>query len=140
MDVKNTLEVVGLVLAFLGSAGFIAVKTNLIELKLWKKDLKKSNAKINEETIISDDNSYGVLSARISILTLNVLELQEKQIEYNKQIIELNHERAKYQKAFIQIIESCEQLCTEEKTTQCKTVIQKILDQLKINLDDVCKT
>ena len=72
--------------------------------------------------------------------------MQNNQLKYNKEaytlnirIEELEQERKTHKKAFLQIIENCENLCDDEETKECKSVIEKVLIQLKINLNDICE-
>lgn len=146
MDFNSAIAQIGIILGTLGSSYFIAIKANIIELKSWRKDLKKTNAKINEETITSDDTSLEILSKRVNLLTNTVIDLQNNQLKYNKEAYELNirieeleQERKVHKKAFMQIIENCESLCNDEETKECKNVIEKVLNQLKINLNDICE-
>jgi len=145
MTIKEKAELIGGLLVIIGGI-IVTAKTNFSELRFWRKDLKKTDAKINEETITSEDNSLEILSKRVSLLTNTVIELQNNQLKYNKEaytlnirIEELEQERKTHKKAFLQIIENCENLCDDEETKECKSVIEKVLIQLKINLNDICE-
>lgn len=144
MSLEEVLKIIGSLIVVVGGISWIAIKNSIFGIKLWGKDLKKDSSKIKEETIISDDNSYQILSNRVNSLTDKVLMLQDNQIEYSKQIHSLNQEivnlkqdKITYKRAFNEIIENCDTFCLEE-TGDCKTVVDKILKQLKINLDDIC--
>lgn len=155
---KDFLDKWGALVAIMTGVGSVIVffKESIKEYLLSKKEEKKSKAKINEETVIADDNSFNILRKTVNELNDTVLEMQKKQREENLSLIQLEKEfttyrintevlienlvndKKKHQQALIEILKSCEELCTEEKSKECKGIIQNILEKLKIDLDEIC--